>query len=118
MTTYADDSWAADAGPLLRARSQLLNGMPAFLALVEVDATARRAVIAYDEPSGVEPWDTMYAIARDACLVIESRIAAEEAVHWLRAEAKLADQQMDDILARDAESGLSGMRIIIRGLDN
>lgn len=80
MTKYADDSWEADAGPLLRARSKLLDGMPAFLRLVEVDATARRQFIAYDEPSGIEDWDALNVIARDACLVIEARLAAEEAL--------------------------------------
>lgn len=105
MPTYADDSWDANAGPLLRARSLLLDGMARFLELVEVDAAARRAVIAYDVPSGVDAWDGLYAKGRDACLVIEARIAAEEAVHWLRAQAKLADQQMDDILANEAVSG-------------
>ena len=80
MTDYADDSWEADAGPLLRARSQLLDGMPAFLELVEVDATARRSFIAYDVPSGIEAWDELNAIGRDACLAIQARIAAEEAL--------------------------------------
>ena len=80
MTKYADDSWEADAGPLLRARSQLLDGMHAFLELVEVDATARRSFIAYDVPSGIEAWDELNAIGRDACLAIESRLAAEEAL--------------------------------------
>lgn len=80
MTDYADDSWEADAGPLLRARGMLLDGMARFLELVEVDATARRAVIAYDVPSGIEAWDETYAIGRDACLAIECRIAAEEAL--------------------------------------
>lgn len=79
MTDYADASFNAEWG-LLRARGLLLDGMGGFLALVEADATARRAVIAYDVKSGIEAWDEFYVIGRDACLAIESRLAAEEAL--------------------------------------
>lgn len=79
MTKYADDSWEADRR-LLWVRGQLLSGMAGFLAIVESDAAARRAFIAYDVPSGIEAWDELNAIGRDACLAIESRLAAEEAL--------------------------------------
>lgn len=58
---------------LAQARVALLGGMPEFLALVEVDAAARRAVIAADVNSGIGAW-------RDACLAIEARLAAEAAI--------------------------------------
>ena len=63
-----------------RARGELLSGMPGFLALVEADATTRRAVIASEVHCGIEAWLDLYSSGRDACLAIEARIAAEEAL--------------------------------------
>ena len=79
MTDYEDTSFEAEWG-LLRARGQLLGGMAGFLAIVESDVAARQAFIAYDVPSGIEAWDDLYVIGRDACLAIEARLAAEEAL--------------------------------------
>ena len=65
---------------LAQARGALLGGMPEFLALVEVDAAARRAVIAADVNSGIGAWRDMYVSGRDVCLAIEARLAAEAAL--------------------------------------
>lgn len=66
---------------LARARGELLSGMDRFLAFVETDAAARRAVIyAADTHSGIEAWRDFFNSGRDVCLAIEARIAAEEAL--------------------------------------
>jgi hypothetical protein len=54
--------------------------MSGFLALVEADATTRRAVIAADVSCGIAAWHELYTSGRDACLAIDARIAAEEAL--------------------------------------
>ena len=69
-----------DDGTLGRARGLMLRDMPGFIAWVEVDATARRAVIAADVRCGIAAWLDLYEYGRDACLAIEARIAAEEAL--------------------------------------
>ena len=69
-----------DDGTLGRARGLMLRDMPGFIAWVEVDATARRAVIASEVHCGIEAWLDLYEYGRDACLAIECRIAAEEAL--------------------------------------
>ena len=66
---------------LARARGELLSGMDRFLAFVETDAAARRAVIyAADTHSDIEEWRDLFNSGRDACLAIECRIAAEDAL--------------------------------------
>ena len=79
MTGYEDNSFEDEWG-LLRARGQLLGGMAGFLAIVESDAAARRAVIAAGAYCGIEAWRDLFNSGRDACLAIEARIAAEEAL--------------------------------------
>jgi len=69
-----------DDGTLGRARGLMLRDMPGFIAWVEVDATARRAVIAAEVRCGIAAWLDLYEYGRDLCLAIEARIAAEEAL--------------------------------------
>ena len=66
---------------LAQARGALLGGMAGFLALVEVDAAACRAVISVDVICGIGAWRDLFITGRDVCLAIESRIAAEEAIN-------------------------------------
>ena len=71
-----------DSGPLPRARALMLRDMSLFIEWVEADATARRAVIAADEARcGIAAWLDIYEAGRDACLAIEARVAAEEALY-------------------------------------
>ena len=69
-----------DDGTLGRARGLMLRDMPGFIAWVEVDATARRAVIASEAHCGIEAWLDLYEYGRDACLAIEARLACEAAL--------------------------------------
>lgn len=80
MTGDFEIDTRADDGTLGRARGLMLRDMPGFIAWVEVDATARRAVIASEVHCGIEEWLDLYEYGRDACLAIECRIAAEEAL--------------------------------------
>ena len=71
----------SDDGPLRRARALMLQDISLFIEWVEADATARRAVIAADEARcGIAAWLDIYEAGRNACLVIEARLAAEEAL--------------------------------------
>ena len=80
MTGDYDIDTRDEDGTLGRARGLMLRDMPAFIAWVEMDATARRAVIAAAVRSGIAAWLDLYDHGRDACLAIEARIAAEDAL--------------------------------------
>lgn len=81
-----------DDGPLPRARALMLRDMSLFIEWVEADATARRAVIAADEARcGIAAWLDIYEAGRDACLVIEARLAAEAALSIILASDNYPD---------------------------
>ena len=80
MTSDYEIGTRDDDGTLSRARGLMLRDMPAFIAWVEADAAARRAVIAADVRSGIAAWLDLYDYGRDACLAIEARVAAEGAL--------------------------------------